>query len=176
MSLPVHPLGATCAGTGHGMGSTWEPVCITSGQLKRNSGGTWKGHTESQHFQRQLENYLHLKRKRKTKKRHTDCVPLQKRYNLAKVIISYIGWTRQSFNKRLHWRAEHESVKLQKKCQPLKISRALHHLQVRHSTATRGACTSVLQEKLSQLSRKQQVPHQQGWDSSQRHEQHQPSS
>lgn len=68
MSLPVHPLGATCAGTGHGMGSTWEPACITSGQLKRNSGGTLKGHTESQHFQRQLENDLHLKRKRKTKK------------------------------------------------------------------------------------------------------------
>lgn len=61
-----HRLGT--AAHGHCMGSTWEPVCISSGQLKRNSGGTLKGHIELQHFQRQLANDSYLKRKRKTRK------------------------------------------------------------------------------------------------------------
>lgn len=95
------------------------------------------------------------------KKKDAQTVLLCKKKKKSSVLLRsltyHTGWTWQSFNKRLPWRAE--PVRLQKKCQPQKINTALHHVQVRHSTATRRTCTSTLQEKLSQLSRKQQVPH-----------------
>lgn len=100
-------LGATCAGKGwtlckallpvaipwgtpahsdvwgHGTRSTCELVCICSGQLKRNSGGILKGHMELQHFQRQLVNDLHLKRKKKKTQRLCS---FTKKLHLVKVI------------------------------------------------------------------------------------------
>ena len=98
-------------------------------------------------------------KKPQNQNRHTDCAPLQKSSILLRSFTYYTGWTRQSFNKRLHWRAEQEPVRLQKKCRPQKINTVLHHVQVRRSTTTWWTCTPTLQEKLSQLSRKQQVPH-----------------
>lgn len=66
--------------------------------------------------------------KKKKKKRHTDCAPLQKSSILLRSFTYYTGWTWQRFSKRLYWRAEQEPARLQKKCQPQKINTTLHHV------------------------------------------------
>lgn len=60
---------------------------------------------------------------------------------LLRSFTYYTGRTWQSFKKSLHWRAEQEPLRLQKKCQPQKINIALHHVQVRHSAYTWWTCT-----------------------------------